>query len=168
MTKSDDVPRKWTRVTPRKKAVIFYGAEKVVLSAGVYKAVENEIFIVILGTQWIFCWTMLFATSYKPEGGRCLPFSEITLPYQISGEMKFVCLRMVVAVNQTHTNLFFTSPSLEGPSDGSLTGSNTQAGDVCCNAAILCISAPHVRGNSCRERHCKVPLQHQLDYLIPP
>lgn len=35
-------------------------------------AVVNEIFIVIFGTQWILCWTMLFATSYKPEG-RSLP-----------------------------------------------------------------------------------------------
>lgn len=73
------------------------------------------------------------------RGGRCLLLTEITLPYQISGGMKFVCLRMVVAVNQTHINLFFTSLSLEGPCDGSLTGSSIQAGDLCCNAAILCI-----------------------------
>lgn len=74
LTKSDDVPRKWTRATPRRKPAIFYSAEKVVLSADVYMAVVNEIFIVMLGTQWILCWTMLFATSYKPEG-RSLPLS---------------------------------------------------------------------------------------------
>lgn len=95
-------------------------------------------------------------------------FSLITLPYQISAEMKFVCPRMVRAVNQTHTSLFFTSPSLEGPSDGSLTGSNTQAGDLCCNAAILCIHVPHVRGNSCRERRCKPWLQQRRHLWIPP
>lgn len=37
-------------------------------AVSVYIAVVNEIFIVILGTQWILCWTILFATSYKPEG----------------------------------------------------------------------------------------------------
>lgn len=63
--------------------------------------------------------------------------------------MKFVWLRTAVAVNQTHTNPFFTSPSLEGPSNGGLAGSDTQAEDLCCIAAILCIRAAHVRGNSC-------------------
>lgn len=85
------------------------------------------------------------------RGGRCLLLAEITLPYQISVEMKFVCLRTAVAGKQTHTNLFFTGPSLEGPSNGGLAGSGTQARDLCCNAAILCIHAPHVRGSSCRE-----------------
>lgn len=68
--------RKWTRVTPRSQPVVFYSTEKVVLSAGVYIAAVNETFIVILGTQWILCWTMLFATSYKPEG-RSLPPSPL-------------------------------------------------------------------------------------------
>lgn len=83
------------------------------------------------------------------RGGRCLLLTEITLPYQISVEMKFVCLRTVGAVNQTHTNPFFASPSLEGPSNGGLAGSDTRAEDLCCIAAILCIRAAHVRGNSC-------------------
>lgn len=38
----------------------------------VYIAVVNEIFIVVLGARWMVCWTMLLATSYKPEG-RSLP-----------------------------------------------------------------------------------------------
>lgn len=72
LTQSDDVPHKRANSPPRRKPIIFYSAGKVALSPSVYIGVVNEIFIVTLGAQWMWCWTMLLASSYKPEG-RSLP-----------------------------------------------------------------------------------------------
>lgn len=82
------------------------------------------------------------------RGGRCLLLSEITLPYQISVEMKFVCLRTVVAVNQAHTNLFSIQQPLPGRPRPWWPGRKPHAGP---RFVLHCSNSvhPHVRGNSC-------------------
>lgn len=81
------------------------------------------------------------------RGGHCLLHTEITLPYQLSAEMKclmFVRCRKVVAVNQdcseSCSNLFFTNlPSQHTDRGAVTTGSSTRAGDSCSSAAFLCV-----------------------------
>lgn len=81
------------------------------------------------------------------RGGHCLLHTEITLPYQLSVEMKclmFGRCRKVVAVNQdcseSCSNLFFTNLPSQRTNDGAVTtGSSTRAGDSCSSAAFLCV-----------------------------
>lgn len=114
-------------------------------------AIVNELFIVMLGFQGSVMLHNAANIFLQPLtnrwGGHCLLHTEITLPYQLSVEIKclmFVCCRKVVAVNQVRSesciNLFFINLLFEHTNKGTRTaGSTTWARvlDSRCNAVFL-------------------------------
>lgn len=120
-------------------------------------AVVNQLLIVILGSQRLLdnAANIFIQPLTSQRGGHCLLHTEITLPYQLSVEMKrlmFVCSRKVVAVNQgcseSCSNLSFINLSFEHTNDGALTtGSSAQAraSDSCCDAVFLCVFKDQMR-----------------------
>lgn len=119
-------------------------------------AVVNELFLVALGSRRMDNTANIFMRPLTSQrGGHCLLHTEITVPYQLSVEMKCLmpaCCRKVVAVNQACSescrNLFFMNLSFEHTNDGALTtGSSAQAGmsDSCCHAVFLCVFKDQMR-----------------------
>lgn len=149
----------WARVmmscTNRPSTLLIENSEKNnQIKVYISHQIVNQLSTVLLGVFWTLMLDSTANVSLQPHtswrGGHCLLHTEITLPYQLSVEMKcfmFVCCRRAMAVNQAQsescTNLFFTALLLERTNDGGF--GRKQARDPCCNAVFLSVYTDQIR-----------------------